>query len=69
MKSDASRLRCRVKFFGSSNASPSGECRQVVLQFNIEEIVSDPGGERSRQEFGSVSLPRVLRMALSKTEF
>jgi cytidine deaminase len=55
-----------VKFFGSSNASPSGECRQVVLQFNTEEIVRNQGEHRSQRELGSVSLPRALRMALSK---
>jgi hypothetical protein len=38
----------------------------MVLQFNIEEIVRNQGQHRSQQEFGSVSLPRELRMALSK---
>jgi hypothetical protein len=40
MKSDAFRLRWRVKFFGSSNASLSGACRQAVLQFNTEEMAT-----------------------------
>ena len=58
-----------MKFFGSSNASLSGACRQVVLQFNIEEIVRNQDEDRSQNEFGSVNLPRELRMALSKAVF
>jgi hypothetical protein len=69
MKSDAFRSRWRVKFFGSSNASLSGACGQVVLQFNTEEIVTNESEHGSLKEFGSVSLPRRLRMALSKAGF
>jgi hypothetical protein len=69
MKSDAFRLKWRVKFFGSSNASLSGACRQLVLQCNTEEIVRNESEDGSLKEFGSVSLPRKLRMALSKAVF
>jgi hypothetical protein len=41
----------------------------MVLQFNIEEIVLNESEHRSQNEFGSVSLPTELRMALSKAVF
>jgi len=41
----------------------------VVLQFNIKEIVLKESEDRSLNEFGSVSLPTRLRMALSKAVF
>ena len=69
MKSDAFRLKWRVKFFGSSSASPSGECRPVALQFNTEEMVMKESEHRSLREFGSVRLPAELRMAPSKAVF
>jgi hypothetical protein len=41
----------------------------VVLQFNTEEIVMKESERGSLKEFASVSLPRELRMALSKPVF
>jgi hypothetical protein len=41
----------------------------VVLQFNIEVIVMKERQDGSLNEFGSLSLPRKLRMALSKAVF
>jgi hypothetical protein len=41
----------------------------VVLQFNIEEMVLQRSADGSLKEFGGVSLPRKLRMALSKAVF
>jgi hypothetical protein len=69
MKSDAFRLRWRVKSFGSSNAPLRGECLRVVLRFNIEEMVRREIEDRSPKEFGRVDLPRILRTALSKAMF
>ena len=41
----------------------------MVLQFNTEEIVMKESERGSLKEFASVSLPRALRMALSKPVF
>ena len=41
----------------------------MALQFNTEEMVMKGSEHRSLREFGSVSLPTELRMALSKVGF
>jgi hypothetical protein len=41
----------------------------VVLRFNTEEIVMKESEDGSLKEFASVSLPRELRVALSKAVF